>query len=54
MPRKTDGIEFEIHPRPTKGEDGKPLLYVRPAKGRKKSFKQRGRGKFLCLAKYHR
>ena len=32
MPRKTDGIEFEIHPRPTKGEDGKPLLYVRPAK----------------------
>ena len=28
MPRKTDGIEFEIHPRPTKGEDGKPLLYV--------------------------
>ena len=33
MPRKTDGIEFEIHPRPTKGEDGKPLLYVRPAKG---------------------
>ena len=40
MPRKTDGIEVEIHPRPTKGEDGKPLLYVRPAKGRKKSFKQ--------------
>ena len=38
MPRKTDGIEFEIHPRPTKGEDGKPLLYVRPAKGRKKGF----------------
>ena len=26
MPRKTDGIEFEIHPRPTKGEDGKPPL----------------------------
>ena len=40
MPRKTNGIEFEIHPRPTKGEDGQPLLYVRPAKGRKKSFKQ--------------
>ena len=40
MPRKTNGIEFEIHPRPTKGEDGKPLLYVRPAKGMKKSFKQ--------------
>jgi len=28
MPRKTDGIVFEIHSRPTKGEDGKPLLYV--------------------------
>ena len=40
MPRKTDGIEFEIHPRPTKGENGKPLLYVRPAKGRKRSFKE--------------
>ena len=40
MPRKTDGIEFEIHPRPTTGEDGKPLLYVRPAKGRKMSFEQ--------------
>ena len=40
MPRKTDGIEFEIHQRPTKGEDGKPLLYVRPAKGWKKSFKE--------------
>lgn len=39
MPRKTDGIEFEIHPRPTKGEDGKPLLYVRPAKGMKKNFR---------------
>ena len=39
MPRKTNGIEFEIHPRPTKGEDGKPLLYVRPAKGRKMMFK---------------
>lgn len=39
MPRKTDGIEFEIHPRPTKGEDGKPLLYVRLAKGMKKNFR---------------
>ena len=29
MPRKTDGIEFEIHPRPTKGEDGKPLALLR-------------------------
>ena len=30
MPYKTDGIPFELHPRPTKGEDGKPLLYARP------------------------
>ena len=33
MPRKTDGMKFELLPRPTKGEDGKPLLYARPAKG---------------------
>ena len=39
MPRKTDGIEIEIHPSPKKGEDGKPLLYVRPAKGYKKTFR---------------
>lgn len=30
MPRKTDGILFELQPRPTKGEDGKPLLYAQP------------------------
>ena len=37
MPRKTDGILFELHPRPTNGEDGKPLLYARPVSGRKLS-----------------
>ena len=31
MPRKNKGMFFELHPRPTKGEDGKPLLYARPA-----------------------
>ena len=31
MPRKTDGMMFELQPRPTTGEDGKPLLYARPA-----------------------
>ena len=31
MPRKTDGMPFELYTRPTNGEDGKPLLYVRPA-----------------------
>lgn len=46
MPRKTDGIEIEIHPRPTKGEDGKPLLYIRPAKGRKKSLVRRNESEF--------
>ena len=35
MPRKTDGMEFKLLPRPTKGDDGKPLLYVRPASNRK-------------------
>lgn len=33
MPRKKDGMLFELLPRPTKGEDGKPLLYARPAIG---------------------
>ena len=30
MPLKTDGILFELQPRPTKGDDGKPLLYAEP------------------------
>ena len=38
MPRKTDGIPFELHPRPTKDEDGKALLYARPVGGRKLSI----------------
>ena len=32
MPRKTDGVLFELQPRPTKGEDGKPLLYAQPVR----------------------
>ncbi len=40
MPRKTDGIPFDLHPSPKKGEDGKPLLYARMAAGRKISFEQ--------------
>lgn len=35
MPRKTDGILFELQPRPTKGDDGKPLLYAQPVIRRK-------------------
>ena len=30
MPRKKDGMLFELQPRPTKGDDGKPLLYAQP------------------------
>jgi hypothetical protein len=39
MPRKKDGMKFELLPRPTKGEDGKPLLYAHPAVGRKWSMR---------------
>lgn len=39
MPRKTDGMLFELHPRPTKGDDGKPLLYARPAANYKRTMK---------------
>lgn len=38
MPRKTNGMPFELHPRPTKGKDGKPLLYARPAASHKKTM----------------
>lgn len=30
MPPVENGFIYELHPRPTKGEDGKPLLYPRP------------------------
>ena len=30
MPRKTDGVLFELQPLPTKGGDGKPRLYAQP------------------------
>ena len=35
MPNKTDGICFELQPRPTKGDDGRPLLYAQPVIGPK-------------------
>lgn len=40
MPRKTDGIEFELHPSPKKDQDGKPLLYARLSSKKKLTFKQ--------------
>ncbi len=32
-------MPFETHPSPKKGEDGKPLLYIRPKSGQKLDFK---------------
>ena len=40
MPRKTDGIEFELHPGPQKDKDGKPLLYAKLASKKKLTFAQ--------------
>ena len=39
MPRKKDGMKYELLTRPTKGDDGKPLLYARPAIGIKYSMR---------------
>ena len=39
MPRKKDGMLFEIHPSPAKGKDGKSIVYVRPAENLKLSMK---------------
>ena len=44
MPRKTDGMLFELQPRPTSGEDGKPLLYARPAAPVKRTMKEQSGG----------
>ena len=30
MPRKSNGMWYEVHPTPVKGGDGKNLVYVRP------------------------
>ena len=27
MPRKKDGMPFEVHPTPAKGKDGKNIVY---------------------------
>lgn len=39
MPRKKDGMLFEVHPTPVKGKDGKNIVYVRPAGNMKLSMK---------------
>ncbi|MBO6189083.1 MAG: hypothetical protein J6O23_11370 [Prevotella sp.] len=40
MPRKKDGMLFEVHPTPAKGRDGRNIVYARPASGRKITFAQ--------------
>jgi len=40
MPRKTNGMPFEIHPSPMKGSDGRNIVYVRPQSGRKITMEQ--------------
>ncbi len=35
MPRKRNGMPFEVHPSPMKAENGENLLYVRPKSGQK-------------------
>jgi len=34
MPRKKDGMPFEVYPTPMKGKDGRNILFARPAGGR--------------------
>ena len=40
MPRKNNGMWYEVHPTPVKGGDGKNLVYVRPKSGMKLSMKE--------------
>lgn len=40
MPRKTDGMPFEIHPSPKKTKDGRTILYVRPRSSQKITMEQ--------------
>ena len=36
MPRKKDGMPYEVHPTPAKGKDGRNIVYAIPASGLKK------------------
>ena len=40
MPRKKDGMLFEVHPTPATGKDGKNIVYVRPLSGMKMTMKE--------------
>ena len=46
MPRKKDGMLYEVHPTPAKGKDGKNIVYVRPAAKHKITMK--GLEDFCC------
>jgi hypothetical protein len=50
MPRKKDGMLFEVHPTPVKGKDGKNIVYVRPAGKLKMSM---GGLEDYCCRTYH-
>ena len=40
MPRKTDGLPFEVHRSPSKDEDGNVMLYAAPLSNRTKDFNE--------------
>lgn len=40
MPKKDEGMWYEVHPTPVKGKDGKNLVYVRPKSGLKITMRQ--------------
>ena len=40
MPKKDNGMWYEVHPTPVKGKDGKNLVYVRPKSGLKITMRQ--------------
>lgn len=50
MPRKKDGMLYEVHPTPAKGKDGKNIVYVRPAV--KHKITMQGLEDFCCR-NYH-
>lgn len=40
MPRKRNGMPFELHPSPIKGKDGKNIFYAKPLSGRKVTMEE--------------
>ena len=50
MPRKKDGMLFEVHPTPAKGKDGKNIVYVRPAGNYKMTMQEL---EDFCNRNYH-